>query len=209
MADRSRPPRRRGNGGETADQRRKRERAGAVAERERQALELFVQGRTYDHIKDQLAVSYSTAHRYVHNGLARRAEQDGEIAGKARAFLQMQIEALMGVWMPRALGLVGSLEGETSTPPDPRAAEIMHRYIRSYAEITGALAPIRVEGEVVQRPLNPEEATAAIMEALARIGAKAHVIDGHLAGVGYTQQELTTGERHLDALPPPTQEKAA
>jgi DNA-binding CsgD family transcriptional regulator len=209
MADRTRPPRRRGNQGENADQRRKRERTEAVAERERMALEMFVQGKTYAEIGSRLDVSYSTAHRYVHYGLERRAAQDGEIAGKARAFLQMQIEALMGVWMPRALGTVGSLDGEQNTPPDPRAAEIMHRYIRQYAEITGALAPIRVEGDMqVTRPLDEEEATAAILGALARMGAKSQVIEGHLADVGHTTHELTTGE-HADALPPPIQEKAA
>ncbi|MET0272127.1 MAG: hypothetical protein ABW360_03970 [Phenylobacterium sp.] len=209
MGKNERPPRRRGNGGENADQRRKRERTEAVAERERQALELFVQGKTYDFIKDRLGVSYSTAHRYVHYGLERRAAQDSEIAGKARAFLQMQIEALMGVWMPRALGTVGSLDGEQGTPPDPRAAEIMHRYIRSYAEITGALAPVRVEGELaVTRPLNEAEATAAILGALAQMGAKSQVIEGHLADVGHSTHQLTTGE-HADALPSPIQEKAA
>lgn len=201
-------PGRRGNAGETSDQRRARERADAVLERERQALELFVKGKTFQAIADTLGVAYTTAHTYVYRGLRRRADMDSEIASNARAFLQLQLEALMGTWMPMALGIAVDERTATRLPPDPRAAEIMGRYIKQYAEITGALAPIKVEGEFNPRPLNAEEATEAILTALARVGAKNQVIDGHLANAGHSQHELTTGERD-DALPPPVQEKAA
>lgn len=211
MADAARRPRvhagRRGNQGENADHRRRRLRADAVAELERRALEFFVEGKTYAEIGYELTVSYTTAWTYVNRGLKRRADADSEIAEKARALLQLQIEALMGAWMPLALGGGTTRSGDT-VAPDPRAADIMDKYIRRYAEITGALAPVQVQGEVTVRPQNAEEATAAIMARLAQLSAKEGVIEGHLVAAGHTRQELTTGERRDDAPPPPYQEKA-
>lgn len=198
---------RRGSAGETAEQRRARMRKDAALERERLALELFVSGKSYPDIAAELGVVYSTAWNLVHRGLVRRAEQDGEIAQKARALLQMQIEALMGVWMPRALGQAYTRDGER-IPPDPRALDGMDKLIRRYGEITGALAPVKIEGELKTGPATPDEAVAAIMAALQRVSQKETTIEGHLADVGHTQHELTTGERS-DALPPPFQERAA
>ncbi len=213
MTDVARKPRqhagrRRGNQGETAAHRRARQRAEVVEEQERRALELFVRGLTYAEIAYELTVGPTTAWTYVQRGLKRRADVDSEIAEKARALLQLQIEALMGAWMPRALGGAEGRSGE-KTPPDPRAADVMDKLIRRYAEITGALAPIQVQGEVVTRPASIEEATDQILAKLARMSAKENVIEGHLADAGHTRNELTTGQRDTDAPPAPYQEKAA
>jgi DNA-binding CsgD family transcriptional regulator len=210
MADilRQRPPRRdrRSGRGETARERRKRLRQDAAVERERQVLELFIKGYTFVEIGDRLEIHYSTAWNNVQRGLKRRAEQDGEIAAKARAMLQMQIEALMGTWMPRALGI--DRETGERTVPDPRAADIMDRYIRRYAEITGAMAPVKLEGDIAFYPPDPQAAITTVLEGLARLSAKNEAIDGHLAEAGHTHHELTGGERD-DALPPPFQEGEA
>lgn len=199
-----RPPKRvrLGTAGETARQRRARMRTQAARERERQALEYFVKGFSYDEIADELDVAYSTAWNLVQRGLKLRAEQDGEIAAKARALLQMQIEALMTTWMPRALGRARTADGEM-IPPDPRAADIMDKYIRRYAEITGAMAPVRVEGDMTMYPADPASAIDTIMAMLERTAQKDRVVEGHLADVGHTQHELMSGQGGDDALPPP------
>lgn len=204
MADirQQRPPRRE-RGKETARQRRKRVRHDAVLERERRALELFIRGETYMAIAMDLDVSYSTAWEYVHRGLKRRADQDGEIATKARAMLQLQLEALMSTWMPRALGVDQDTGLIDRSGADPRAAQLMETYIRRYAEITGALAPVKIEGDVSVYPQDPEAAIELVMAGLARVAEKNVTIDGHLANVGHTQHELTGGIRDDDALPPP------
>jgi hypothetical protein len=206
-----RPPKRdrkprKGSSGESAQHRRARLRKDAALERERRALEWFVQGRTYHEIAFELDVAYTTAWNLVHRGLKRRAEQDGEIAAKARALLQLQIEALMGTWMPRALGEARTEAGE-KLPPDPRAAMIMDSYIRRYAEITGAMAPVRVEGEI-NGPLNPAAAIESVLATLARISEKDRVVEGHLADAGHTQHELMSGAA-ADAQPPPFLEEEA
>lgn len=191
--------------GENAREKRARMRIDAAIERERRALELFVQGYAYPEIADKIGVARTTAWNLVQRGLRRRAEADPEIAAKARALLQMQLEALMGTWMPRALGR--DLETGERVTPDPRAADIMDRYIRRYAEITGAMAPVRIDGDVNVYPADPEAAITAVLAGLARIAEKNLIVEGHLAEAGHTQYELTGGE-HDDAQPPPFQEAA-
>lgn len=192
----------------------------AAAIREDFALDLYAAGMLIPDIADRLAAQYgvqrltnSGMYQVVQRGLARRAAMRASAEDTAAIErYRGHMEALMAVWMPRALGLGNDPDGEPRVP-DLRAAEFVAKLAEKLAEADGAkrAAAYIPEPEPTTRitvfQLNGDEerskVTAAILRDLGKEAEKHKVIDGQLAAVGTELDALTGGPEHDDTLAPP------
>lgn len=189
----------------------------AAQERERQALELYVKGKTYHDIGDVLDVTEGAAYKIVHRALVRRAAEEGPTVDAARVVYTARLEHLMSKWMPYADGTArDSLDEDTGRnrpgPPDARVGELVLKALDKWAAVNGVRAAVP-SGDIADSGLpSPDEATVKINIVLAQLTTmreKATVIEGSLAAAGATIDGRAEGADVERTPPPPLEIEAA
>lgn len=182
----------------------------AAEERERVALEGYVEGLRYVDIAEKIHVSPKSIPGIIKRGLERRAAEEGPTVAAARWLYGERLGRLIAAWWPIALGLgqVDEDDPTTQRTPDLRAAELVLKLITQAAQIEGALTPAPPSngGDInlfAVLPDNPDSARQQILTVLAAIRAKEAAVDAELAGAGTSHAELTAGVDDDDAPPPP------
>ncbi|MGV9742841.1 hypothetical protein [Nocardia farcinica] len=110
-----------------------------AATRRELALDLYVQGKTFQQIANALDYAdRGSAHRAVYTALSESATRTAELAEHAREVVATRLQRLYGKWEPRAL------DG------DPRAAALCMQMLDRYSKIHG-LDRFQVETTVTTR----------------------------------------------------------
>ena len=202
---------------ENAEAVRRRRRTEAAIMREELAIELFAQGKKVVEIEEALFERYGVRCHgnipaMIRRGLYRRLLVVLEAAVE---LLNESYRQLLGVYMPRALGLLPDPDSDTgrNSPPDLRAAEFALRVLDKVGEANGVKAPPRA-GNInlnvingVQLPEDPAAARALALQQLDRARDKQREIEGalgHTAAVAGAEEEYEDGMVPLLLPPRPT-----
>lgn len=190
-------------------------RSRANIERERRALELLRDGATHQEIGDALGITKSSATTLIHRALAYRAENEGPTVEAARSLHIARLEHMLSRWFPRAVGdYLDPETGETSHPPDYRAADMSLKILSQIADVQGTKkTPMAVSqptgqpssGDVhvhFHQPEDRQRAEATILSGLAAMVAKTSAVEGQLAAIG-TSTAALNGEIVNDTPGPP------
>ncbi|MGW4123651.1 hypothetical protein [Nocardia sp. NPDC004711] len=111
-------------------------RLASAATRREDALEMFVQGRTYQQIADALDYcDRGAAYRAVQTALSETATRTSAIADEARPIVLERLQRLWGAWSAKAMA------------GDAKAAELCLRMIDRYVRVTG-LDRITIEATI-------------------------------------------------------------
>ena len=127
---------------EATGRRRQRPRKARQAERDRQAVELFLAGGNYDQIAAALGMKHRmTAWEAVQRGLAiRNDEWSASILPHAKTVAWERLERLFARWYPLALG-----NRQQGLDPDPKALDAVLRIMDRMAKIGGYEEPGKLE----------------------------------------------------------------
>lgn len=195
----------------------------ATIEREHRALTLLVKGHSQKAIALELDMSESGTSYLIRRALQRRAEALGPTIEHARVILLERYERMLERWWPLATGDYVDPESESGLAvPSKPAAEVVLKILADMAKVLGVdrMAP-GANGTPLPDPdpANPppagdihlhfhgegerQKAESDILATLQRMREKQHTIDGELAKVGTTQNELTGRERNDKPGPPP------
>lgn len=190
----------------------------AILERERRALDLYVEGDTYAEIARKLGVAPQTASKYIERALQSRAAAEGPTVEAAKVLYRDRLELLLRAWMPRAIGPYQPADWDMSeldpaqrakyAQPDPKAAEYVLAVIDRLARLDGATTAKQVNVDVTVHNLPPQDLQARVLSDLAALAAKHRVIDGQLAGAGTSIGALAGADVEDKPAPPPTREAA-
>ena len=204
----------------TSELARIKRRKQAAIVREDLAITLFARGlKVEPDICDEMrrtfgiAASGGTVREIIRRGLARRAANAPEGTEEARELMMEGYRQILQAHMALAVG-------NGADPPSVRSADIAMRALDKMAELLGVrrVPDNPVGGLNVQFNITTPEgigsAREKIMASLAREAEKHGIVEGHLASVGTSRAELTSGEPDDDTLGPPpgvipTQEEAA
>ncbi|WP_282775797.1 hypothetical protein [Nocardia sp. CC201C] len=116
-----------------------RRRLASAAVRREYALEMYVEGKTFQQIADALDYcDRGSAHRAVQTALEESAARTTALADQARPLVLERLERLWGPWFTRARS------------GDPKAADICLRMIDRFCKIHG-LDRIQVEATITSR----------------------------------------------------------
>ena len=131
----------------------------SAAQKREMALALATTGASYKQIADQLGVSKTRAHQYVHEELAKLADLS---TGHARLYRQRQLERinrlLLGVWQSATKGNLQAVD---------RAVKLMERESRLLGlDSPEKIAPTTPDGTAPYDPhaMSPAERAARIAE---------------------------------------------
>lgn len=185
---------------------RMRRRKQAAIVREDFAITQFARGIKMSEIAAAMAIEFGmagdmgTTRAIIRRGLARRAANAPEGTDEAREMLLEGFRQILAAHMPLAVGDIGD-------GPSTRSAEVAMRALDKMAEITGVRrVPDQTNALNLTVNVGPgtvDEARDKIMASLAAEAEKHQIVDGHLAAVGTSQYELTSGEPDDDTLGPP------
>lgn len=184
---------------ENAEAVRRRRRMEAAIAREELAIELWAAGKTsveiskalYDRFQVRLT---SSIPELVRRGLYRRVQEGSEDAEIARELFRVRYQGLLSKWYELA----------TSTPPDPKAADIVLRILRDWGVVEGIVAPPR-SGDINLNVLNGvtmEDEGAVRARVLASLAAER---DKQQVVKTIEGESFTSAQEHDDGkTPPPT-----
>ncbi|MGY4103446.1 hypothetical protein ACW2Q0_28365 [Nocardia sp. R16R-3T] len=136
---------------------RTRRKSAALATRREEALALYLSGKTYQQVADELHYyDRSTAYRAISTALAESAARTDQLAEQARPIFLAKLEMLWRVNWERH-----------EASGDPRAGELCMKVLDRFARLHGLDAPVKVEATVVTRTqldADIEQLLAAVRE---------------------------------------------
>lgn len=179
-------------------------------ERARRALELLARGWRRDRIAAELEMNPSACSRMITTALEERAEREGPRVEAARQIMDMQLNVLLGEWLPRSVTHADPVTGEI-TPGNSKALENTLKILALQARIGGLEQPMRLQvppGDAPQTNVNVHvhsdgtvqraEMQVAVLAQLDAMRAKQRTIEGTLAA-----DIVNIGEPDTDDKPGP------
>lgn len=175
-------------------------------ERERRALELYIQGVPQKDIAVAVHCSPSHVSRLLNRGLERRAAEEGPTVEAARALYRARLEHMLSALLPSATGRSQTIteDGlEVVGEPDVRAAEVALKVIDKLAAIDGATRALeKTPDTTVSVYVGGDSDVARVMAELEQVAQHRRALEATIASQG-SDLNTITGQVVEDRMPPP------
>lgn len=182
----------------------------AAEERERRALELYVEGWLMLDIAKSIDRSNSQTYRIIERALIRRAEQEGPTVEQAKALYEDRLLTLLRAHLPMATGnyLAPGEDGEPGQQllPDVRSAELALKIMDRLAAVQGRITTNVPTLEIHLHGSEADKARLTVLAQLQAVADQQRVVEGELIQADTTLAQLTGTEAAEDKPAPPTWE---